>query len=196
MDKLYDIPVRTIDGRDTSLADYAGKALLIVNTASKCGLTPQYEGLAALYRTYRERGLEILGFPSNDFRGQEPGEDAEIADFCRVTYEVDFPMFSKIGVAGQDKHALYAALIEARPVATTTSSDAMRSRLKSHGIDVNPPPEVQWNFEKFLVSPDGTVIARFAPDTLPEDTALVSAIEAALPATFADDGRGIPPPSL
>lgn len=180
MKELYSIPVRTIDGREASLAAYAGKALLIVNTASKCGLTPQYEGLAALYRNYRDRGLEILGFPSNDFRGQEPGEDAEIADFCRVTYDVDFPLFSKVVVAGPEKHPLYAALIAGRPVATSTSGDAMRARLTSHGIDVNPPPEVQWNFEKFLIDRHGTIMERFAPDTLPEDPELVCAIEKTL----------------
>lgn len=181
MTKLQDIPVKTIDGRETSLAEHAGKALLIVNTASKCGLTPQYEGLETLYRDYRDRGFEILGFPANDFRGQEPGTDDEIAAFCQSTYDVDFPMFARISVAGEGKHPLYAALTASAPVATSTSGDAMRARLEGHGIAVNPAPEVQWNFEKFVVSPDGEVAARFAPDTLPTDPALVAAIDAVLP---------------
>lgn len=181
MTNLQNIPVRTIDGRETTLAEHAGKALLIVNTASKCGLTPQYEGLASLYRDYRDRGLMVLGFPSNDFRGQEPGTDAEIADFCQSNYAVDFPMFAKLVVAGSNKHALYAALTEAQPTATSTSGDGMRAKLEGHGIEVNAAPEVQWNFEKFVVSPYGAVTARFAPDTLPTDPAVVAAIEAQLP---------------
>ena len=181
MTKPQDIPVRTIDGRGTRLAEHAGKALLIVNTASKCGLTSQYEGREALYRAYRDRGFEVLGFPSNDFRGQEPGTDAEIADFCRSAYAVDFPMFAKMVVAGPDKHPLYAALIEAQPAAVSTSGGAMRAKLESHGIAVNPAPEVQWNFEKFVVAPDGSVTARFAPDTLPADPAILAAIEEQLP---------------
>src|SRR3712207_9377465 len=107
---LYDIPLISIDGSRTSLSEYAGKVLLIVNVASKCGLTPQYEGLEALYRTYRDQGLVELGFPANDFKGQEPGSEAEISEFCRSTYGVDFPMFSKIKVTGPDKHPLYRAL--------------------------------------------------------------------------------------
>jgi glutathione peroxidase len=181
MTELQNIPLKTIDGRETSLAEHAGKALLIVNTASKCGLTPQYEGLEALYRDYRGRGFEILGFPSNDFRGQEPGTEAEIANFCQSVYAVDFPLFAKTNVVGPDKHPLYAALTEAAPIATSTSGDSMRAKLEGHGIAVNPAPEVQWNFEKFVVGPEGTVTARFAPDTLPTDPALIGAIESALP---------------
>ncbi|OJY53838.1 glutathione peroxidase [Sphingomonas sp. 67-41] len=181
MTSLYDIPVKMIDGRETTLAEHEGKTLLVVNTASKCGLTPQYEGLETLYRDYRERGFEVLGFPANDFRGQEPGSDAEIADFCQSTYAVDFPMFAKISVAGPDKHPLYAALTAARPEATSFTDDGMRKRLESHGVPANPAPEVHWNFEKFVISPTGKVTARFAPDTLPTDPALVAAIEAELP---------------
>lgn len=181
MTRLHDIPINTIDGRETTLAEHAGKALLIVNTASKCGLTPQYEGLETLYREYRDRGFEVLGFPANDFRGQEPGSDAEIATFCQSTYAVDFPMFARISVAGPGKHPLYAALTAALPDAISTSGDAMRKRLESHGVPANPAPEVHWNFEKFVVSPDGKVAARFAPDTLPTDPALIAAIEAELP---------------
>jgi glutathione peroxidase len=181
MTAIQDIPLKTIDGRPATLGDYSGKALLVVNTASKCGLTPQYEGLEALYRDYRERGLEVLGFPANDFRGQEPGSDAEIAGFCQTNYAIDFPMFAKISVAGEGKHPLYAALTAAQPVATSTSGGGMRERLSAHGIEPNPEPEVLWNFEKFVVSPTGEVVARFAPDTAPNDPALVETIEANLP---------------
>jgi glutathione peroxidase len=177
---LQTIALDEIDGGTSRLGDYRGKVLLVVNVASKCGLTPQYEGLETLYRRYRDQGLVVLGFPANDFRGQEPGSDAEIAEFCKLTYDVDFPMFSKIKVTGPDKHPLYAALISAHPDVTSTTGGAMRDRLKSHGIEPNPEPELLWNFEKFLIGRDGEVVGRFSPDTGPGDPALVGAIEAAL----------------
>jgi glutathione peroxidase len=180
MSEIQTIAVNRIDGGEARLGDYAGKVLLVVNVASKCGLTPQYEGLEGLYARYRERGLVVLGFPANDFRGQEPGSDAEIAEFCKLTYDVDFPMFSKIIVTGPDKHPLYAALIEAHPEVISATGDAMRDRLKDHGIEPNPEPELLWNFEKFLVGRDGRVAGRFSPDTTPDHPALVTAIEAAL----------------
>lgn len=157
--KLADIPLKTIKGEDASLGDYAGKALLIVNVASKCGLTPQYEGLEKLYRDYRDKGLVVLGFPSNDFAGQEPGTNEEIARFCTTNFGVDFPMFEKIAVKGPGKHPLYAELI--------AESD-------------EPEAEIQWNFEKFLVSRDGHVVRRFSPRTTPDDPDLVAAVEAVL----------------
>ncbi|MBB5685301.1 glutathione peroxidase [Sphingobium boeckii] len=180
MTALQDIPVRTIAGDDAALRDYDGQVRLVVNVASKCGLTPQYEGLEKLYRSYRDRGFSVLGFPANNFMGQEPGSDAEIADFCQLTYDVDFPMFAKISVAGADKHPLYAALIEAQPDAVSAAEGGMREKLKGYGITPNPEPEVLWNFEKFLIGRDGDVVARFAPDIAPEDPALVRAIEQAL----------------
>jgi glutathione peroxidase len=175
MTDLQQIPVTTIDGRDTTLGEYAGKVLLIVNTASKCGLTPQYEGLEALSTTYRNRGLMVLGFPSNDFAGQEPGSDSEIADFCTINYAIDFPMFSKIDVVGENKHPLYAELTSQRPEAIDT--DAFREGLKGYGVTPNPAPEVLWNFEKFLVDRDGMVVERFSPDIAPDDQRLRDAIE-------------------
>jgi glutathione peroxidase len=175
---IQDIPVKKIDGQPATLKDYAGQVLLVVNTASKCGLTPQYTGLENLYRTYRDKGFTVLGFPANDFREQEPGSDAEIADFCQTNYDVDFPMFSKITVAGPDKHPLYAALIEARPEASPAGE--MRGKLEGYGITANPEPEVLWNFEKFLIGRDGEVVGRFSPDTDPLDPAVVSAVEGAL----------------
>ena len=172
---LGEIMFKTIDGSSATLVDYAGKVLLVVNVASKCGLTPQYQGLEALYRKYRDEGFEVLGFPANNFAGQEPGSDADIAGFCSLTYDVDFPMFSKISVAGEDKHPLYDALTSAQPKAT--GSEGFRERLASYGMTPNPEPEVLWNFEKFLIGRDGTVIARFSPDMVPDDDRIVSAIE-------------------
>ena len=177
---VYDIPVKTIDGAPTSLGAYEGKVLLVVNVASKCGLTPQYEGLQKLYAEKHGAGLEVLGFPANNFRGQEPGTEAEIKDFCSTKYDVTFPLFEKISVVGEDKHPLYQALTSAKPEAE--GGDTMRNNLKGYGIDPNPAPEVLWNFEKFLVGRDGQVIARFAPDTAPDDPRLVKAIDDALAA--------------
>jgi glutathione peroxidase len=177
---LQDIALKTLAGEGATLSDHAGQVLLIVNVASKCGLTPQYEALQSLYRDYRDRGFAVLGFPSNDFRGQEPGTEAEIAAFCQANYGVDFPMFAKIRVVGEDKHPLYEALIRAQPQATSPSGGAMRDRLTGHGIAPNPEPEILWNFEKFLIGRDGAVVARFAPDTAPNEPGLVQAIESAL----------------
>jgi glutathione peroxidase len=174
------ITLQRIDGTVGTLGDYAGHVRLVVNVASKCGLTPQYEGLEALYRRYQAKGFVVLGFPSNDFHGQEPGSDAEIAEFCKLTYDVDFPMFTKQQVTGEDKSELYAALIAAQPIATITSGEDMRVKLQGYGVEPAPPPEVLWNFEKFLVARDGSVVARFAPDTTPDAPALVGAIESEL----------------
>ncbi len=179
---LYDIPVNKIDGAPAKLGDYAGKVLLVVNVASKCGLTPQYEGLEKLYSARKADGLEVLGFPANDFRGQEPGTNDEIATFCASTYAVDFPLFQKIVVTGPEKHPLYQALTAARPQ-TDGGDSAMRTRLEGFGIATGGPGEVLWNFEKFLVGRDGQVKARFAPDTAPDDPRLVAALDAALAAT-------------
>ena len=175
MTDLQRIPLKTIDGRETTLGDYAGSVLLVVNTASKCGLTPQYEGLETLSKAYRDGGLVVLGFPSNDFAGQEPGDDAEIAAFCTGTYSVDFPMFSKVAVVGERKHPLYAELIARYPKAQ--DSDGFREELKGYGMTPNLEPELLWNFEKFLIARDGSVAARFSPDVAPDDSRLREAIE-------------------
>jgi glutathione peroxidase len=178
-DSLTDIPLKTITDEDASLGDYAGKVALVVNVASKCGLTPQYEGLEKLYETYQDRGFVVLGFPANDFAGQEPGSNEEIAEFCQTKFAVGFPMFSKITVVGADKHPLYDALTKAAPVAQG-DAEGFRERLRGYGMTPNPEPEVLWNFEKFLIARDGSVAGRFAPTTAPDDPALVGAIEAAL----------------
>lgn len=178
MNSIYEFDTTTIDGKPTTLADYQGKLTLIVNVASKCGLTPQYEGLEKLYREKKDSGLEILGFPANNFRGQEPGTDEEIATFCKTTYDVTFPVASKISVKGGDQHPLYAALTEAEPEAQ--GEGPMRERLKGYGIETGAPSEVLWNFEKFLIGRDGRVIARFAPDVTADDPRLTAAIDKAL----------------
>ncbi len=177
---LTDIPLKTIDGAPATLGAYAGRVLLVVNVASKCGLTPQYAGLEALYREKHAAGLEILGFPANDFAGQEPGSDDEIQQFCSLTYDVSFPLFSKIAVTGEAIHPLYAALTAARPEAT--GEGPMRENLRGYGMTPNPAPGVLWNFEKFLIGRDGRVVDRFAPDVTADDPRLRAAIEAALAA--------------
>ncbi|EQB32386.1 glutathione peroxidase [Sphingobium ummariense] len=179
MTDIQAIPLKTIGGKDASLGDYAGKVVLAVNVASKCGLTPQYEGLEDLYGEYRDKGLVVAGFPANDFGAQEPGSNEDIADFCTTNFGVDFPMFEKIVVTGPDKHPLYAALTSAVPEAQG-DVESFRERLSSYGMTPNPAPELLWNFEKFLIARDGAVVARFAPSTTPDDPALVAAIEAEL----------------
>jgi glutathione peroxidase len=149
MTDLYDQTVRTIDGKEVSLGDWRGQVLLIVNTASKCGFTPQYEGLEALHKRYGDKGFAVLGFPCNQFGAQEPGDEAEIASFCKLTYDVDFPMFAKIDVNGEGAHPLYKALKAAAP-----------GLLGSEAI--------KWNFTKFLVDRNGRVVDRFAPTTKPD----------------------------
>ncbi|MFF3007996.1 glutathione peroxidase [Kitasatospora sp. NPDC057940] len=160
---LYDIPLHTLTGERTSLAEYKGKALLIVNVASKCGLTPQYTGLEKLQQRYAARGFTVLGFPCNQFAGQEPGSAEEIQTFCSTTYGVTFPLFEKIDVNGDDRHPLYRQLTQAADAEGETG-------------------DVAWNFEKFLISPDGTVAARLRPRVEPESDELTAAIEAVLPA--------------
>ncbi|SCW88221.1 glutathione peroxidase [Sphingobium faniae] len=179
MSAIQQIPLKTIKGDDASLSDYAGKVVLAVNVASKCGLTPQYEGLEKLYGDYKGKGLVVAGFPANDFGAQEPGSNDEIATFCTTNFGVDFPMFEKIVVTGSEKHPLYAALTSAQPKAQG-DGDAFREKLKGYGMEPNPEPEVLWNFEKFVIARDGSVAARFAPTTAPDDPALVATIEAEL----------------
>ena len=178
MSNLYEIPVTSIDGTTQTLEPYKGKVLLVVNVASKCGLTPQYEGLEKLYESKHAAGLEVLGFPANDFLGQEPGSEEEIKQFCSLTYDVKFPLFAKISVVGDGQHPLYQALTRALPDAT--GEGPMREKLKGYGIQANPVPEVQWNFEKFLIGRNGRVAARFAPDVTADDPRLVEAVEAEL----------------
>ena len=176
-DDLFNIPVRRIDGSDASLGDYRGEVLLIVNVASKCGLTPQYTALEALYRAHHAQGLEVLGFPANNFMGQEPGTNGEIAEFCALTYDVTFPMFGKISVKGADRHPLYDALTEAKPEAT--GDRGLKQKLMGL-IAGAKGSDITWNFEKFLIGRDGQVVARFKPKTQPTSDEVVKTIETEL----------------
>jgi glutathione peroxidase len=177
MSTVYDIPVKKITGEDASLADFKGKVLLVVNVASKCGLTPQYEGLEKTYEQYRGQGLVVTGFPANDFKTQEPGTNEEIQTFCTANFGVKFPMFSKITVVGAEKHPLYTTLITAQPKAISVGEVPFREKLKGYGIKTNSDPEILWNFEKFVVNRKGEVVKRFAPDTAPDAPELIAVIE-------------------
>jgi len=181
---LYDIPVSKITGEGASLAEYRGKVLLLVNVASKCGLTPQYDALEKLYTRFQNSGFVVCGFPANDFGAQEPGSNDDIQTFCRSTFGVNFPMFSKITVTGPDTHPLYQSLIAAEPKATSPSRDGFRETLngflQQHGTTTNPEPGILWNFEKFLIDRNGDVAARFSPEVLPDDPIVAAAIESAL----------------
>jgi glutathione peroxidase len=174
--ELYEIPLKTIDGAETSLGEYKDKVLLIVNVASKCGLTPQYEGLERLYENYREKGFEVLGFPANNFMAQEPGTEDEIRDFCSTNYNVQFPLFSKISVKGDDQHGLYKYLTETKSD-TDVNDGGLEDNLKGYGHNRTTAGEILWNFEKFLVGKNGEIVARFAPDVTAEDERLVEKIE-------------------
>jgi glutathione peroxidase len=159
---IYDVDIQRLQGGPADLAQYRGKAVLVVNVASRCGLTPQYEGLQRLQETYGDRGFTVLGVPCNQFMDQEPGTAEEIAEFCSATYGVSFPMTEKVEVNGLGRHPLYAGLVTT-PDATGHSGD------------------IRWNFEKFLIAPDGTVAARFSPQTEPGSDEVVQAVEKALP---------------
>jgi glutathione peroxidase len=183
---LYEIPVNKITGERASLADHRGKVLLLVNVASQCGLTPQYDALEKLHSRFKDSGFAVCGFPANDFGAQEPGSNEDIQAFCRTTYGVDFPMFSKIAVTGPETHPLYKSLIAAQPKAIGPTRDSFRENLngflsKNHNdTTTNPEPGILWNFEKFLVDRNGNVAARFSPEVLPDDPTVVGAIESAL----------------
>lgn len=178
MTEIQHVPFKRMDGTTACLGDYAGKVLLVVNTASKCGLTVQYEGLEALYRARKDAGLEILGFPANNFKEQEPGTDADIASFCQLTYDVTFPVFSKISVKGADAHPLYRLLTATRPESPGT--EAYLKRMIELGNAPEKPGDILWNFEKFLISRKGEIIGRYSPNMKPDDAMIVADIEKAL----------------
>lgn len=172
--------VTTIEGENTTLENYRGNVLLVVNVASKCGLTPQYEQLENLQKTLGDEGFSVLGFPCNQFLGQEPGSEEEIKTFCSTTYGVTFPMFSKIEVNGESRHPFYKKLIAAAPVAVAPEGSGFYERMESKGRAPKEPGDILWNFEKFLIGRDGHLIQRFSPDTTPEDPLLLAAIKDAL----------------
>lgn len=177
---LYQIPVRKIDGKDASLGEYEGSVLMIVNVASACGLTPQYEALEKVYETYRDKGFQVLGFPANDFGAQEPGTNAEIKEFCTTKFGVKFPMFEKLSTKGTTQHALYKTLIAAKPKAQMKADSGLKANLEKHGLGPTNDTDVMWNFEKFLIDRKGNVVGRFAPDFTPDDPAITQAIEGEL----------------
>ncbi|MFN0146527.1 MAG: glutathione peroxidase [Dehalococcoidia bacterium] len=180
MTELTAIPLTRIDGSTTTLADYRGKVLLVVNTASKCGLTPQYEGLQSLYAAHRDEGLVVLGFPANNYAGQEPGTNEEIQEFCSTNYNVEFPLFARLSTRGEDQHPLYRELTSAIPKATPNPEGKLRATLEKHGIGPKTETEVMWNFEKFLIDRSGNVVGRFEPDLTPDSTAVQEAVQAEL----------------
>ncbi|WP_145129148.1 glutathione peroxidase [Pseudomonas sp. URMO17WK12:I11] len=159
MSAFHDLKLNALDGGDLSLKPYKGQVVLVVNVASKCGLTPQYAALEQLYRTYKDKGFTVLGLPCNQFAGQEPGSEAQIQAFCRMNYSVSFPLSAKLEVNGPHRHAMYRLLA---------------------GEGAEFPGDITWNFEKFLVGKDGRVLARFSPRTAPDDPAVVQAVEKAL----------------
>jgi glutathione peroxidase len=175
---LSEVPFRRADGSTTSLAEHAGKVVLVVNVASACGLTPQYTALEQLFERYRDRGFVIVGFPCNDFGGQEPGTAEEIHAFCTTKFDVQFPIVDKIVVAPAARHPLYRELIAERPRARGGSD--FRGTLAKYGIKTEHDEDVLWNFEKFLVDRAGHAVDRFSPDVKPDDPLIVTAIEALL----------------
>ena len=177
---IFDISLKTIDGETTTLGAYKGSVLLVVNVASQCGLTKQYESLENIYQAWHDQGFEVLGFPCNEFGAQEPGTEEEIHSFCTTQFGVKFPMFSKLEVNGENRHPLYKALISAQPKAVEPEGSEFLARMTSKGRAPAQPGNILWNFEKFLIGRDGTVIQRFAPDMTPEDAHLVDAVKQAL----------------
>jgi glutathione peroxidase len=175
---LYEIPLLTLSGQATTLEEFKGQVLLIVNVASQCGLTPQYAGLEKLHETHGVRGLCVLGFPCNDFLAQEPGSAEEIRVFCETRYGVRFPLFGKVRINSEPRHPLYEHLTCAQPQAI--GGAGLRERLAQKSLLPERDSDVIWNFEKFLVDRKGQVVARFAPDVVVDDARLMAAIEAVL----------------
>ncbi len=173
---ITSIPVKRIDGTSTTLGAFKGQVLLVVNVASECGLTPQYDGLEKLHEKYAAQGLAVLGFPANEFGAQEPGSNKDIQEFCKTKFGVKFPMFEKIVVKGAGIHPLYQSLIAEGPRVKAPAGSKLGAK-----ADANPgKQDIHWNFEKFLVGRNGKVVGRFSPDTTPEDPVLVKAIETEL----------------
>ncbi|MCX8960098.1 glutathione peroxidase [Erwinia psidii] len=177
---IFNTELVTLDGEKTSLATWQGEVLLVVNVASKCGLTPQYEQLERLHRSLHDRGFSVLGFPCNAFLGQEPGTGEEIKHFCNTTYGVTFPMFSKTEVNGPERHPLYQRLVAAQPEAIVPEGSGFLERMVSKGRAPKEYGDILWNFEKFLVGRNGSVLARFSPDMEPENPLLTDRITEAL----------------
>lgn len=178
--KLSQIQFNLANGKPATLSDFDKKAILVVNVASECGLTPQYEGLEKIYEKYQDQGLLVIGFPANEFGAQEPGSNAEIQEFCQMKYGVKFPIAEKIVVKGDGQHPLYELLIEEKPIALKNTDSTLEGKLKEHGLLSGKAGDIMWNFEKFLIGKDGNIVERFAPDVTPEDPMVINAIEKAL----------------
>ena len=180
MQDILNTEVTTIDGEATTLENWKGKVLLVVNVASKCGLTVQYEQLENLQKELQHEGFSVLGFPCNQFLGQEPGSEEEIKTFCSTTYGVTFPLFSKVDVNGENRHPLYQKLVAAAPTAIAPDGSGFFERTSSKVPAPAHVGDILWNFEKFLIGRDGQVIQRFSPDMTPEDPVVINAIKSAL----------------
>lgn len=178
--KISQIEFKMADGKTTTLSAFDAKAIMVVNVASKCGLTPQYEGLETLYEKYKDKGFLVVGFPANEFAGQEPGTDEEIQKFCVSSFGVKFPVAAKLVVKGEGQHPLFELLTEEKPVATMKVGGTLEAKLREHGLLNGKPGDIMWNFEKFLLDKNGNVVNRFAPDITPDDPAIAHAIESVL----------------
>ncbi len=176
---IYDFTVNRIDGTKSELKDYKGKVLLIVNVASKCGLTGQYDGLEKIYEKYQDKGFAVLGFPANEFLGQEPGTNQEIQEFCRTKFGVKFPMHEKIVVKGKGQHPLYTFLTTTKKDSTLKPNGTLIERLLSKNL-LGEDHDIKWNFEKFLIGKSGEILERFSPELDPQDPLIINAIEKAL----------------
>jgi glutathione peroxidase len=179
MQNIYEFSVKKINGSQATIGDYKGNVLMIVNVASKCGLTPQYDALEKVYQKFHDKGFEILAFPANEFGGQEPGTNTEIQEFCTTNFGVKFPMFEKMVVKGPGQNPLYKYLTETKPEAQKNGDD-FEAKLKNYGVVREKKNDILWNFEKFLINRKGEVVSRFSPDITPDDPMVTKAIEAAL----------------
>jgi len=177
MKNIYQYNLKKINGQPASLNEYEGKVLLIVNVASKCGLTPQYEGLTKLHSQFKERGFSVLGFPANEFLAQEPGTNEEIQEFCNINYNVNFPLFEKIVVKGEGQHPLYQYLTDTKKEAINKKDGNLLKLLADKGLLTGSENDIKWNFEKFLINSRGEVVERFAPDVDPMDPVVLEAVE-------------------
>jgi glutathione peroxidase len=177
--KISQIPFELNDGKTITLSDYGDKVVMIVNVASECGLTPQYEGLEKIYETYKDKGFVVVGFPANEFGAQEPGTNEEIKEFCTMKFGVKFPLAKKVVVKGDGQHDLFDLLTEEKPLATK-KDNSFEDKLKGYGVVREKSADILWNFEKFLLDRNGNVAERFAPDITPEDPMVIEAIEIAL----------------
>lgn len=175
--KISQIPFELNNGQTTTLSDFGDKVVMLVNVASQCGLTPQYEGLEKIYEKYQGQGFVVVGVPANEFGAQEPGTNDEIKEFCQMNYGIKFPLAKKMIVKGEGQHPLYELLTQEKPLASMKPGGTLEAKLREHGLLSGKAGDIMWNFEKFLIDKKGNVIERFAPDIAPEDSVVTNAIE-------------------